>query len=180
MRGNVSSKWLRLSPGLPPPVVPITFTPVANWTILDDHFMSQILRDRLPLRGVSPTMSTPLQTVYPAKQLTTQQVTIGTLISKHAPECLGPSSRTPGLYLPIFLVAKNDCKKFRMIFNMKLFNVWYLEITAHFACLSCSFAPSFDKGNTVWLDLQHAYLHIPIHREHRHYLRFIFQGRHYQ
>lgn len=42
-----------------------------------------------------------------------------------------------------------------MIFNMKLFNAQYLE-------KSCSFIPSFQKGDyMVWLDLQDANLHVP-------------------
>ncbi|XP_067682773.1 uncharacterized protein [Haliotis asinina] len=70
----------------------------------------------------------------------------------------------------------------RMIHNMAVFNRQYLADPPHFRMTSLEqIQAKLSPG--AWLaslDLQDAYLHVPIHPRHRKYLRFVFNGIHYQ
>ncbi|XP_046546636.1 uncharacterized protein LOC124256714 [Haliotis rubra] len=65
---------------------------------------------------------------------------------------------------------------------MKTFNSRFLQQPPHFRMVSVSLPHSIlKKGDfIISLDLQDAYLHIPIHPDHRKYLRFTFKGHHFQ
>lgn len=53
---RLQDKWELL-----PPVIPVYKTPVENWTVLANPFVTQILKEgyRLPLTGTNPTTSMP-------------------------------------------------------------------------------------------------------------------------
>ena len=155
-----------------------------NWSILDDPFVAQILRSgyRLPLSSSPPVTSSPREVDYPPAQIPLLEDNIQALLEKEALEVIPDPDALPGFYSPIFLVPKKNSEKFRMIHNMALFNSRYLEEPAHFKMVSLGDLRS--KINPcdwlVSLDLQDAYLHVPIFPGHRRYLRILFRGVHYQ
>ncbi|XP_067664264.1 uncharacterized protein [Haliotis asinina] len=89
-----------------------------------------------------------------------------------------PYTSGRGFYSPIFLVPKKDSTKMQMIHNMATFNSLYLAEPPHFRMTSLDqIRAKLSPG--AWmasLDLQAAYLHVPIFPRHRKFLRFIFNG----
>ncbi|XP_048240303.1 uncharacterized protein LOC124116370 [Haliotis rufescens] len=65
---------------------------------------------------------------------------------------------------------------------MKTFNKLYLETPPHFRMTSIALLRTIIHPGDfmISLDIQDAYLHVPILPEHRHFLRFVFLGQHYQ
>ncbi|XP_046365623.2 uncharacterized protein LOC124141636 [Haliotis rufescens] len=65
---------------------------------------------------------------------------------------------------------------------MKTFNKLYLETPPHFRMTSIALLRTIIHPGDfmISLDIQDAYLHVPILPEHRHFLRFEFLGQHYQ
>ncbi|XP_048240261.1 uncharacterized protein LOC125373303 [Haliotis rufescens] len=70
----------------------------------------------------------------------------------------------------------------RLIFNLKKFNATYLQQPDTFTMISLSSLRRMILPNDflVSIDLQDAYLHVPIASEFQKYLRFEYQGIHYQ
>lgn len=177
---------------LPPPVVPVHPTPVGgrlgifwrNWTILEDPYVTNTLRTgyKLPLTCPPPVTATPLAREYSEAQSALLAENIKTLTDKNALELVLQPDHAPGFYSPIFLVPKKNSTKFRMIHNMATFNELYMEPPSHFRMTSLdALRAQLSPGDwMVSLDLQDAYLHVPIYPPHRRFLRFIFQGLHYQ
>ncbi|XP_067661149.1 uncharacterized protein [Haliotis asinina] len=173
---------------LPPPVVPVHPTPVggrlgifwANWTFLEDPFVCKILRAgyKLPLAGAPPLTTTPLSRVYSIDQQVLILENINILLTKRAIEIVSEPHHSPGFYSPIFLVPKKGSTKMRMIHNTATFNSLYLAEPPHFRMTSLDqIRAKLSPG--AWmasLDLQDAYLHVPIFPRHRKFLRFIFNG----
>ncbi|XP_046550436.1 uncharacterized protein LOC124260221 [Haliotis rubra] len=142
--------------------MPVRPTPVGgrlgifwpNWTILEDPFVTNILKTgyKLPIAVSPPLTTTPQSRVYAPDQQLLLADSIHTLLRKQAIETVLDPQQSPGFYSPILLVPKKDS-------------------------LLAKLAPR------VWLaslDLQDAYLHVPIYHHHRKYLRFFFKGSHYQ
>lgn len=177
---------------LPPPVVPIHDTPVGgrlgifwrNWTILEDPFVTNILRTgyKLPLTGSPPLTNLPRSREYSRNQHLLLQTNITTLLAKEAIEIVSDPDHHLGYYSPIFLVPKKNSDKMRMIHNMAVFNDLFLDPPPHFRMVSLEQLRSklSPQDWLVSLDLQDAYLHVPIYEPHRKYLRFVFDNRHYQ
>lgn len=84
-----------------------------------------------------------------------------------------------GFYSTYFLIPKKD-GGLRPILNLKGFNRHLKRLLFHMLNISTllTFIRQGDWFTTV--DLQDAYFHIPIHRNHRKYLRFYFQGNAYE
>ena len=177
---------------LPPPAVPVRDSPVGgrlrlfwqNWALLDDPYVTGILRDgfRLPLTERPPLTSSPFPPVYSDTQIPLLREAIDTLVSKRAVEPVLHPESSPGFYSPVFLRPKKDSGKMRMIFNMSFFNHQYMERPPRFRLISLPVLR--DKISVsdwlVSIDLEDAYLHVPVFRPHWKYLRFIFEGVHYQ
>ena len=102
---------------------------------------------------------------------------VANLLRKGAVEEIIPEC--PGFYSRIFLVPKKN-GKLRLIIDLSALN--------HFVdCQSFKMETQRKVRNAVrlndWafsLDLTDAYLHVPIHRRSRKYLRFTLKGRVYQ
>ena len=177
---------------LPPPVVPIYSTPVGgrlqifwpNWTILEDQFVTEILRQgyTLPIINTPPLTNMPRSCEYAKHQIRHLQENIEILLQKKAIEVVADPDHNPGLYSPIFVIRKKDSGKMRMIHNLALFNERYLSAPPHFRMTTLDHLRSeiMPQDWLVSLDIQDAYLHVPIRRAHRKYLRFFFEGSHYQ
>ena len=175
---------------LPPPAVPTYPTPVGgrlgifwpNWTILEDPYVSEILHlgYQLPVSKPPPLTKQPRSSGHPPNQEELLAENIDILLQKQAIEEVLDGS--PGLYSPVFLIRKKGSTKMRMIHNMAHCNKHYLRKPPHFR-LSNLKALRLTVKPMDWLaslDIQDAYLHVPIYQPHRKYLRFIFRGRHFQ
>ncbi|XP_067671071.1 uncharacterized protein [Haliotis asinina] len=113
-------------------------------------------------------------------QLTLEQVE--SLVSKGAVQEIPLQDLTPGFYSPVFVRPKRNSGKWRLIHDLKEFNSSYLEQPPYFRLLT---VPSVMRllepsDYMVSLDLQDAYLHIPIHLADCRYLHFVLGGRHFQ
>ncbi|XP_067650901.1 uncharacterized protein [Haliotis asinina] len=113
-------------------------------------------------------------------QLTLEQVE--SLVSKGAVQEIPLQDLTPGFYSPVFVRPKRNSGKWRLIHDLKEFNSSYLEQPPYFRLLTVPSAMRLLEPSDymVSLDLQDAYLHIPIHLADRRYLRFVLGGRHFQ
>ena len=101
------------------------------------------------------------------------------LLEKQAIELVPPSQVGLGHFSSLFLVPKKD-GGFRPILNLKELNT-HLRVP-HFKMETVrSISQALNIGDwVIKIDLQDAYFHIPIFVAHRKFLRFIFQGTHYQ
>ena len=101
------------------------------------------------------------------------------LCHKSAVEPVPQESRGHGFYSKYFLVPKKD-GGIRPILNLKSFNRCLRK--HHFKMETLpNILPTVLPGD--WMasvDLKDAYFHVPIAVEHRKYLRFAFQGQHWQ
>ena len=104
------------------------------------------------------------------------------LVEKNAVQELFLPEVTPGFYSHIFLVPKKNSQKLRMIHNLADFNRLFLEPPPHFQMPTlCLLRTRIRPGDfLISLDLQDAYLHVPIFPPHHRYLRFHLEGRHFQ
>jgi hypothetical protein len=86
----------------------------------------------------------------------------------------------PGFYSHIFVVPKKQKGSWRLIINFSRLN-WFLRVPHIKMEATKSVAAAILPGDwAVSLDLRDAYLHIPVHPDYQHYLRFYFEGRVYQ
>jgi len=101
-----------------------------------------------------------------------------TLLEKRAIETVQDPS-TPGFYSRLFVVPKPN-GKWRPVIDLKALNQ-YVKVPKFSMETLQSIWSALMPGNYAFsLDLQDAYFHIPIHRSHRKFLRFVVGGRVYQ
>ncbi|XP_037832808.1 uncharacterized protein LOC108247140 [Kryptolebias marmoratus] len=100
---------------------------------------------------------------------------ISTLLSKGAirPLCLEEEKR--GFYSPYFLVPKRT-GGFRPILDLRQLNKFLKVLPFRMLQLRALFQAIRDGDWFTTVDLRDAYFHIPIHPDHRCFLRFAFQG----
>lgn len=103
------------------------------------------------------------------------------LLEKHAVEIVPSSQALTGFYSTFFLVPKKN-GKMRPVINLRPLNRYIRK--EHFKMDTLTSVISLvQKGDwAISLDLEDAYLHIPIHKSHRKYLRFCLHkdGPYYQ
>ncbi|XP_071090762.1 uncharacterized protein [Haliotis cracherodii] len=178
---------------LPTPAVPVTDTPVGgrlgrfwrNWSIVEDPFVTNVLRQgyRLPLAALPPLTSTPTTDAYSPHQLRPlHDSPFVSLLRKEAIEIVHDPARNPGFYSPVFLVPKKGTTSWRMIHNLSTFNRRYLERPPYFRMTTLRLLRTrITAGDSlISLDIQDAYLHVPIHPNDRRFPRFFFNGTLYQ
>ena len=137
-----------------------------------------MLRDGVKLDFASPppTTSTPVPVVPPRDptRLTALRAEIQKLLDKRAVVPVTDHC-SPGFYSHIFLVPKKD-GQWRLIIDLSRLNR-YLRVPKFKMETTRSLAAAIQPGDwAVSLDLQDAYLHIPIHPLSQPYLRFFFEG----
>lgn len=152
--------------------------------MFDDPWVVNTLRYgyRLDLVTDPPLTVAPLEGFYTEADIPVLADAVGKLVEKRAVRELATPEITPGFYSRIFLVPKKDSPELRMIHNLKSFNESYLRTPPKFRMLTLTDLKALIAP-ADWLasiDLKDAYLHVPIHPDHHKYLRFIFQGRHYE
>lgn len=101
------------------------------------------------------------------------------LLAINAIETVPPDQRGRGFYSTLFLVSKSS-GGWRGVLNLKHLNkhILYRRFKMHSlrSILSC-----IRRGDLLQsVDLKEAYLHVPIHQDHRRFLRFEFNHMHYQ
>ena len=102
---------------------------------------------------------------------------IENLLNKRAVERV-QNPETPGFYSRIFLVPKKN-GKFRLILDLSLLNR-YIEKQAFKMETVKSVRQAMRLNDwAVSIDLTDAYLHVPIHRQSRKYLRFVHEDQVY-
>ena len=98
------------------------------------------------------------------------------LLQKGAVE---PAPQSPGFYSRLFLVQKAS-GSWRPIIDLSTLNGYVTSSHFHMETPQ-SVLRSIRPGNwMVSLDLQDAYLQVPVHHDSRHHLRFVVEGRTYQ
>ena len=107
------------------------------------------------------------------------QEEISSLLAKHAVERVPPDQEGQGFYSTFFVVPKKP-QGLRPILNLKPFN--QSVVRKGFTLDSVRSVRNELRPNdfAMSLDLKDAYYHVPVHPQHRRFLRFYFDGLHLQ
>ena len=149
-----------------------------NWAeITDDEWVLSLVRKgyRIPFQERPILSPDPIFFRQPLSQQLEEEV--ASLLSKGAVEEIIPEC--PGYYSRIFLVPKKN-GKLRLIIDLSVLN--HFVYTQTFKMETQRKVKEAVQLND-WafsLDLTDAYLHVPVHRRSRKYLRFTLRGRVYQ
>jgi hypothetical protein len=143
------------------------------------EWVSEVLRwgYKLEFWERPPLTRTPVSFPDPHRHqiLTTE---IAAMVAKGALEVVH-DQESPGFYSRLFVVPKPD-NRWRPVIDLKVLN-WYLKIPKFKMESLQSIWGALLPGNyTISIDLQDAYFHVPIHKEHRKYLRIYHNGVVYQ
>ena len=106
------------------------------------------------------------------------QAEISTLLQKGAIEPV-IFQDSPGFYSRLFVVPKPG-GKWRPIIDLKALNNYLKVPRLKMESLQSIWAALLPQNYTISLDLQDAYFQVPIHRDSRKFLRFLFKGQAYQ
>ena len=145
--------------------------------ITDNKWVLSIVRNgfRIPLIKIPPLSSVPIRMSQSSSPFLREE--IENLLNKRAVERV-QNPRTPGFYSRIFLVPKKN-GKFRLILDLSLLNR-YIEKQAFKMETVKSVRQAMRLNDwAVSIDLTDAYLHVPIHRQSRKYLRFVHEDQVY-
>ena len=151
---------------------------VQNWPkITDDEWVLSLVRKgyRIPFLERPILLQNPVFFQQPLSQQLEEE--FASLLSKGAVEEIIPEC--PGYYSRIFLVLKKN-GKLRLIIDLSGLNHFVYKQTFKMETQR-KVKDAIQLNHWVFsLDLMDAYLHVPIHRRSRKYLRFTLRGRVYQ
>ena len=151
---------------------------VEKWEeITDNKWVLSIVRNgfRIPFIKIPPLSSVPIRMSQSSFPFLREE--IENLLNKRAVERV-QNPETPGFYSRIFLVPKKN-GKFRLILDLSLLNR-YIEKQAFKMETVKSVRQAMRLNDwAVSIDLTDAYLHVPIHRQSRKYLRFVHEDQVY-
>ena len=145
--------------------------------ITDNKWVLSIVRNgfRIPFIKITPLSSVPIRMSQSSSPFLREE--IENLLNKRAVERV-QNPGTPGFYSRIFLVPKKN-GKFCLILDLSLLNR-YIEKQAFKMETVKSVRQAMRLNDwAVSIDLTDAYLHVPIHRQSRKYLRFLHQDQVY-
>ena len=145
--------------------------------ITDNKWVLSIVRNgfRIPFIKIPPLSSVPIRMSQSSSPFLREE--IENLLNKRAVERV-QNPETPGFYSRIFLVPKKN-GKFRLILDLSLLNR-YTEKQAFKMETVKSVRQAMRLNDwAVSIDLTDAYLHVPIHRQSRKYLRFVHEDQVY-
>ena len=145
--------------------------------ITDNKWLLSIVRNgfRIPFIKIPPLSSVPIRMSQSSSPFLREE--IENLLNKRAVERV-QNPETPGFYSRIFLVPKKN-GKFRLILDLSLLNR-YIEKQAFKMETVKSVRQAMRLNDwAVSIDLTDAYLHVPIHRQSRKYLRFVHEDQVY-
>ena len=145
--------------------------------ITDNKWVLSIVQNgfRIPFIKIPPLSSVPIRMSQSSSPFLREE--IENLLNKRAVERV-QNPETPGFYSRIFLVPKKN-GKFRLILDLSLLNC-YIEKQAFKMETVKSVRQAMRLNDwAVSIDLTDAYLHVPIHRQSRKYLRFVHEDQVY-
>ena len=145
--------------------------------ITDNKWVLSVVRNgfRIPFIKIPPLSSVPIRMSQSSSPFLREE--IENLLNKRAVERV-QNPGTPGFYSRTFLVPKKN-GKFRLILDLSLLNR-YIEKQAFKMETVKSVRQVMRLNNwAVSIDLTDAYLHVPIHRQSRKYLRFVHEDQVY-
>ena len=145
--------------------------------ITDNKWVLSIVRNgfRIPFIKIPPLSSVPIRMSQSSSPFLREE--IENLLNKRAVERV-QNPETPGFYSRIFLVPKKN-RKFRLILDLSLLNR-YIEKQAFKMETVKSVRQAMRLNDwAISIDLTDAYLHVPIHRQSRKYLRFVHEDQVY-
>ncbi|KAK5895026.1 hypothetical protein CesoFtcFv8_011655 [Champsocephalus esox] len=114
----------------------------------------------------------------PAKALALAQE-LSVLLAKGAIEPVDPLRQGGGFYSAYFLVSKK-VGGFRPVLDLRGINRFLRVLPFHMLTTADTLRVVSQGEWFTTVDLRDAYFHVPIASHHRKFLRFAFQGRHYQ
>ncbi len=151
---------------------------IANWqAITTDPWILQIVSQGLTfqfLEGPPPLTTKPLETPLAGEFREYLVTAVGDLLAKQAVIEIPNFAESPGYYSTYFLTTKKD-GSLRPILNLKKFNKYLVKEKFRMETLKQILSTLDMNDWLVSVDLKDAYLHVPIHPEFRHYLRFAFR-----
>ncbi|MCG7876485.1 MAG: reverse transcriptase domain-containing protein [Candidatus Thiodiazotropha endolucinida] len=154
---------------------------LANWKkITDDQWVLSVIEEGYKLEFVQkPPQSGIRETSVPRKNLDILNAEVAELLRKDAIEPVPMNEKEHGFYSTFFLVPKKN-GKMRPVINLRPLNRYLKK--EHFKMDTMTKVLNLVKPNdwAISLDLSEAYLHVPIFRSHRKFLRFCIAGRCYQ
>lgn len=135
---------------------------------------------KLQFRRRPPLSSRVTMTVIndPAKALALDQE-LSALLTKGAIEEVDPLLQPRGYYSHYFLVPKKT-GGFRPILDLRGLNRFLKVLPFHMLTVTDVLQSVHEGEWFTTIDLRDAYFHVPISPQHRRFLRFAFQGRHWQ
>ncbi|XP_053195327.1 LOW QUALITY PROTEIN: uncharacterized protein LOC128379724 [Scomber japonicus] len=169
--------------GCQPPASRSTPQHLAHWrqctrcpwvlNTLESGYRLQFRTRPPPFPGIVPTL---LSNRADCQSLVTE---VSALLKKGAITPVPSGEMHQGFYSTYFLVPKKD-GGLRPILNLKGFNGFLKRLPFRMLRLSRLLSAVRHGNWFTTVDLRNAYFHIPIHRGHRKYLRFFFQGTAYE
>lgn len=154
---------------------------VQNWEqITDENWVLSILRTGLKIDFMEePVFSGIKETRVPKHQMSLILSEVESLLEKGAIEKIPQNQKQEGFYSTFFLVTKKS-GEMRPIINLKPLNKFVKK--HHFKMDTLAKVLNLVKRGdyAISLDLKDAYLHVPIHMNHRKFLRFCVNGQCYQ
>ena len=135
---------------------------------------------RIPFRVKPPLSTVPMFTVLPTDPVKAERIKqeVQMLLQKQAIQVVADKS-SPGYYSRVFLVQKKN-GKWRCIIDLSQLNLM-VQLSRFKMETVASLKNAVQPGDfAVSVDLQDAYLHVPIHKSSRRYLRFAVEGTVYE
>lgn len=149
--------------------------------ITNDKWVLNIVQEglRLQFKELPAESGTRTTVIIDAKKQQFISEEVLSLLEKNAIEPVPSDQIGQGFYSTFFLVPKKD-GGFRPILNLRVLNT-YLKVP-HFKMETLrSIVRAIDPGDwALSLDLKDAYLHVAMFPADRKFLRFCWQGQHYQ
>ena len=135
---------------------------------------------RIPFRVKPPLSTVPMFTVLPTNPVKAERIKqeVQMFLQKQAIQVVADKS-SPGYYSRVFLVQKKN-GKWRCIIDLSQLNLM-VQLSRFKMETVASLKNAVQPGDfAVSVDLQDAYLHVPIHKSSRRYLRFAVEGTVYE
>ena len=154
---------------------------IQEWeSITDDQWVLKTLQEGLKLEfQETPHLTGIKHTSVNARNIPIILAEVEDLIEKNAIEIVPQAEIHQGFYSTLFLVPKKT-GDLRPVINLKPLNQYLRK--QHFKMDTLTKVLNLVKPQdwALSLDLKDAYLHIPVHKTHRKFLRFCIQGKCYQ
>ena len=153
---------------------------IKEWEKTDDKWVLSTIAEGLKFEFISkPKWIGIKETCVPVKNLPIILTEVESLLEKGAIEPVPISQINSGFYSTFFLVPKKT-GDLRPIINLRPLNRYMSKQHFRMDTLTKVLNLVKPKDWAISLDLTDAYLHIPIHKSHRKYLRFSIQGQVFQ